>query len=226
MRSSGLFYLVFACITCGFVTAGAVYKRQTTLPTANVQLQNYTLSGSAFSGNIYIKNLDYTKVVTVTYSNAANSWVSGQSISASYSYSISGTSYEIWTLSGTIGSGGIKQFYIRYDVSGSSYYDNNGTKNYDVTTSTTTSASTSTTKARTTTTSAATTTTTSRAITTTTSSVATSTSTSPSTSSVSTSYVPTPTNIPADLTPCNTWNGQDSCVGQQTEYNSTWDVRK
>jgi hypothetical protein len=74
-----------------------------------------------------IKNLDYTKVVTVTYSNAANTWVSGQAISAAYSYSISGSSYEIWTFTGTIGSGGIKQFYIRYDVSGSSYYDNNGT---------------------------------------------------------------------------------------------------
>ncbi|KAG8710734.1 hypothetical protein FRC09_020951 [Ceratobasidium sp. 395] len=226
MRSSRLFYLVLACVSWGFVAAGAVYKRQTTLPTANVQLQNYTLNGSAFSGNIYIKNLAYTKVVTVTYSNAANSWVSGQSISASYSYSISGSSYELWTFSGTIGSGGIKQFYIRYDVSGSSYYDNNGTKNYDVGTATTTSASTSTTKATTTTTSAATTTTTSRVTTTTTSVITTSTSTSISTSSVSTSYVPTPTNIPADLTPCNTWNGQDSCVGQQTEYNSTWDLRK
>ncbi|KAG6856246.1 hypothetical protein H0H87_006105 [Tephrocybe sp. NHM501043] len=33
------------------------------------------------------------------------------------------------------------------------------------------------------------------------------------------------TGIPAELTPCNTWNGQDSCVGQQTDYDSTYDNR-
>ncbi|CAE6526129.1 unnamed protein product [Rhizoctonia solani] len=212
MRPSRLFYLVLTVVSWGFVSS-LVVDRRDTLPTTEVKLQNYTLSGSSFSGYIYIKNIAYTKVVTVTYSNAANTWVSGQSISASYISSISGSSYETWGFSGTIGSGGIKQFYIRYDVSGTSYYDNNGTNNYDVGTATTT-------------TSAASSTTSTTATSTTATSVAVTTSIDSSISSVSTTYVATPTNIPAELTPCNTWNGQDSCNGTQTDYASSWDDRK
>ncbi|KAL5633527.1 hypothetical protein ACGC1H_003875 [Rhizoctonia solani] len=220
MRPSRLFYLVLTVVSWGFVSGLVVDKRQS-LPTSEVKLQTYTLSGSSFSGSIYVKNIAYTKVVSVIYSNAANTWVSGQSVSASYSSSISGSSYELWTFSGTIGSGGIKQFYIRYDVSGTSYYDNNGTKNYDVGTVATTSAVSSTTTSRAvSTTSAAVTTTTSVATTSTSAAVST------STSSVSTSYLPSPTNIPAELTPCNTWNGQDSCNGTQTEFPASWDNRK
>ncbi|KAG8681645.1 glycoside hydrolase 15 protein, partial [Ceratobasidium sp. 423] len=144
MRPSRLFYLVLTVVSWGFVS-GLVVDKRDTLPTTEIKLQNYTLSGSSFSGYIYIKNIAYAKVVTVIYSNAANSWVSGQSISASYSGSISGSNYETWAFSGTIGSGGIKQFYLRYDVSGTSYYDNNGTNNYDVGTATTTTSAASTT---------------------------------------------------------------------------------
>ncbi|KAF8705364.1 Alpha amylase, catalytic domain, partial [Rhizoctonia solani] len=221
MRPSRLFSLVLTLVSWGFVSALVVDKRQS-LPTSEVKLQSYTLNGNSFSGSIYIKNIAYQKVVTVIYSNAANSWVSGQSVSASYSGSISGSNYETWTFSGTIGSGGIKQFYIRYDVSGTSYYDNNGTKNYDVGTTTTTTTAPSTTTTRVTTTAATTTTTaitTSRVTTTT--SVATT-----LTSTVSTSYIPTPSNIPPELTPCNTWNGQDACSGSQVEYPASWDDRK
>ncbi|KAG5640213.1 hypothetical protein DXG03_000546 [Asterophora parasitica] len=118
-----------------------------------------------------IKNIAYEKVVTVTYSNAAGNWVSGQTIYASYSGPISGTSYEIWKFSGSIGSGGIKQFYLRYDVQGNSYYDNNYTQYADSTSN------------------------------------------------------PGATNVPAELTPCNTWNGLDACSGQQTDYDASYDQR-
>ncbi|GAB1518577.1 hypothetical protein RhiTH_001639 [Rhizoctonia solani] len=221
MRPSRLFSLVLTLVSWGFVSALVVDKRQS-LPTSEVKLQSYTLNGNSFSGSIYIKNIAYQKVVTVIYSNAANSWVSGQSVSASYSGSISGSNYETWTFSGTIGSGGIKQFYIRYDVSGTSYYDNNGTKNYDVGTTTTTTTAPSTTTTRVTTTAATTTTT---AITTSRVTTTTSVATTP-TSTVSTSYIPTPSNIPPELTPCNTWNGQDACSGSQVEYPASWDDRK
>ncbi|CAE6369313.1 unnamed protein product [Rhizoctonia solani] len=221
MRPFRLFSLVLTLVSWGLVTALVVDKRQS-LPTSEVKLQSYTLNGNSFSGSIYVKNIAYQKVVTVIYSNAANTWVSGQSVSASYSGSISGSNYETWTFSGTIGSGGIKQFYIRYDVSGTSYYDNNGTKNYDVGTTTTTTA------APTTTTRATTTATTTSAPTTTVVTTPTTTAvpTSSSTTSVSTSYLPTPSNIPAELTPCNTWNGQDACSGSQVEYPASWDDRK
>ncbi|KAG6914997.1 hypothetical protein DXG01_014011 [Tephrocybe rancida] len=207
----------------GLALAVIVEKRQS-LPTANIQLQNYTLVGQTLSGNIYIKNLAYDKVVTAIYSDATNTWVAGQSISASYSYSISGSAYEIWTFTGTIGSGGIKQLYLRYDVSGTSYYDNNNSQNYLITsaTSSSTSSTTSSTTSSATPTSSSSTLSSSTSPTSTVSSSSTSTTSATSTTSSST---PGTTDVPAELTPCNTWNGLDACVGQQTDYNTTYDQR-
>ncbi|KAJ7312218.1 hypothetical protein DFH08DRAFT_670604, partial [Mycena albidolilacea] len=101
----------------------------------NVQLQDFTLSGNVFSGHIYIKNIAFQKVVNVFYSSAADVWPSNaadQGVTAAFSASISGTNFETWVFSGTIGSAGIRHFYIRYDVSGMSFFDNNGQQNYDV----------------------------------------------------------------------------------------------
>jgi alpha-amylase len=57
-------------------------------------------------------------VVTVIYAVGGNSWSNSQSISASFSSS--GTNgYETWVFSGN--APGATQFYIKYDVSGTSY---------------------------------------------------------------------------------------------------------
>lgn len=61
-----------------------------------------------------MQNIAYSKVVKVIYSDASGNWNNnGNTISASYAESISGTNYEYWDFSATIGAGGIKQFYIR-----------------------------------------------------------------------------------------------------------------
>ncbi|KAJ7912991.1 glycoside hydrolase superfamily [Mycena leptocephala] len=217
-------------------------KRAVPPDSVNVQLQDFTLNGNAFSGHIYvglhpsqrpfssvsttiqIKNIAFQKVVNVYYSSAADVWPSNaadQGVTASFSASISGTNFETWVFSGTIGSAGIRHFYLRYDVSGQTFYDNNGQQNYDVgvtTTSTTSSSSTSTSS-------------TSSSSTTTTSSSSTSTSTTSTVSSTTSSTTTTtsvtgdPTGVPADLPPCQTFTG-DACVGQQTDYPAENDQRK
>ncbi|RUS14492.1 putative phosphatase regulatory subunit-domain-containing protein, partial [Endogone sp. FLAS-F59071] len=158
---------VFICVLQLFALA-------TSLPvptSAQVELNTYQIVNNYFSGQIYIENLAYAKVVTVYYSTAANVWnVTGDSIAASYSSSISGTNYEYWVFNASIGSQGISEFYIQYQVNGTSYYDNNSGNNYKVSSTTsisTTSSTTATSKTSTTTSK------------TTTSTTATSTSTTP-----------------------------------------------
>ncbi|KAI9285590.1 glucoamylase 1 [Umbelopsis sp. AD052] len=120
------------------------------VPTSPVKLNYYTYQNSVFSGQIYVQNIAYSKVVTVIWADSSNNW-SGYSTPASFYQSISGTSYEYWNFTTTIGSSGISQFYIQYQVNGNTYYDNNNGygSNYPVT-ATTASSSSSTTKATTT----------------------------------------------------------------------------
>ncbi|KAJ7924576.1 hypothetical protein B0H13DRAFT_1706548 [Mycena leptocephala] len=111
----------------------------------NVQLQDFTLNGTLFSGHIFIKNIAFVKLVNVFYSNATDFFPSNasvQGIAASFNASIPGTNFETWVFSGAIGSGGIRHFYLQYGVSGQTFFDNNGKKNYDVETTLTTSTNT------------------------------------------------------------------------------------
>ncbi|KAI9315487.1 glucoamylase glam [Dichotomocladium elegans] len=106
-----------------------------TVPKTQVKLEAYTYSDSIFSGRIFVQNIDYTKIVTVYWSDASNKWDSSKYYTeAAYTHSIPGTNYEYWDFSATIGPSGIKQFYISYQVRGVTYYDNNGGYgvNYDV----------------------------------------------------------------------------------------------
>ncbi|KAI8138346.1 glucoamylase [Fennellomyces sp. T-0311] len=128
-----------------------------TVPSVPIKLESYTYSDNVFAGRIFIRNIAYTKVVKVFWSDESGNWNgNGNYVDASYSGSISGTNYEYWEFSTTIGSAGISQSYLRYDVSGSTYYDNNGNANYDIeedSTPTPTTTTTSTTTITTTTTS-------------------------------------------------------------------------
>ncbi|KAL0075032.1 glycoside hydrolase family 15 protein [Phycomyces blakesleeanus] len=114
------------------------------VPASEVKLESYTYSNNVLSGKIYVKNIAYAKTVTVIYSDNSDSW--SYSTEAAYTEPISGTNYEYWQFSTTVGSSGIHQFYIKYVVNGVSYYDNNGGqgKNYVVATSTSSPSSTST----------------------------------------------------------------------------------
>ncbi|RCH88939.1 glycoside hydrolase 15 protein [Rhizopus azygosporus] len=114
---------------------------------AAVQVESYNYDGTTFSGRIFVKNIAYSKVVTVIHSDGSDNWNNNNNkVSAAYSEAISGSNYEYWTFSAKLS--GIKQFYVKYEVSGSTYYDNNGTKNYQVqatsATSTTATATTTT----------------------------------------------------------------------------------
>lgn len=199
-------------------------KRAVPPNSVNVQLQDFALSGSTFSGHIYIKNIAFQKVVNVFYSSAADVWPSNaadQGVKASYSASIAGTDFETWVFSGTVGIAGIRHFYLRYDVSSQSFYDNNGQRNYDVGVSTSASATSSSASSATPTSS---TTTLVSSTTSMSSSITTPTATTTSTTTT-TSVVAPPSGIPSDLPACQTFTG-DACVGQQTDYPAENDQRK
>lgn len=111
-----------------YLTAGTPLEKRAT----QVSLINYSFSNNILSGSInvsffiplfasiltklQIQNIAYSKVVSVVYA-VGNSWTSSQTITGSYSASGS-NNYETWTFSG--GAQGATQFYIRYDVSGTS----------------------------------------------------------------------------------------------------------
>ncbi|KAG2208697.1 hypothetical protein INT47_007796 [Mucor saturninus] len=128
--------LVLACLSVNFVAATVV---STSPPSSEVKVQSYDYSGSTLSGKIYIKNIAYAKTVSVIYSDASDNWNNnGNVVAAVYSEGISGSNYEYWTFSGSVS--GIKQFYVKYVVSGVTYYDNNGSANYQVSGSTPTTS--------------------------------------------------------------------------------------
>ncbi|KAG9233391.1 glycoside hydrolase superfamily [Amylocarpus encephaloides] len=171
-----------------------------------VALIGYTFQNNFLSGSINIQNIAYAKVVTVIYS-VGNSWTSSQNIAASYSVSGS-NGYETWTFSGT--AAGATQFFIKYDVSGISYYDPGNSVNYQISSATSgatlgTSTSTSTTS-------------TIPIPTTTSAETATGTS-GPVSASIPPPIVPTsiPGESPATSpSGCGNWNGGDSCPSDST----------
>ncbi|KAG2198508.1 hypothetical protein INT47_008612 [Mucor saturninus] len=124
--------VLFILVGFSYVSATVV---STSPPTSKVKVQSYDyVAGKSFTGKIYVKNIDLTKVVSVIYSDATGDWNNNANlVKAAFSESISDTSYEFWTFSSSPISS-IKEFYIKYDVSGKTYYDNNGSVNYVVTT--------------------------------------------------------------------------------------------
>lgn len=64
-----------------------------------------------------IQNIAYTKVVTVVYA-VGSTWSDSQKFAAAYSSGPGSDGYETWTFSST--ATGATQFYIKYDVSGTS----------------------------------------------------------------------------------------------------------
>ncbi|KAI9349873.1 glucoamylase glam [Zopfochytrium polystomum] len=107
-----------------------------------VKVTSYSYDGKTLSGNIKLLNIAYQKTVYVNYADLSQNWA--YSCSASYSNGPDSTNYEYWTFSCSIGSAGISQFYVEYDVAGTKYYDNNGGYgvNYQVTQPTTTTTTT------------------------------------------------------------------------------------
>ncbi|CAK4829119.1 unnamed protein product [Aphanomyces euteiches] len=101
-----------------------------------VKVNSYTFDGTKLTGTVTLKNLAYTKTVTVIYANTAQTW--GNTCSAGYTSGPDSSNNEIWSFNCPISSAGITQFYVEYNVNGATYYDNNGGygSNYQVTTPT------------------------------------------------------------------------------------------
>ncbi|PPQ77545.1 hypothetical protein CVT24_005235 [Panaeolus cyanescens] len=176
-----------------------------------VSLINYSFSNNVLSGSINIQNIAYTKVVSVVYA-VGNSWSDSQAISASYVASGS-NNYETWSFSGS--APGATQFYIRYTVSGQTYYDPGNNVNYQIATSTSSTTST---------TSSPTSTTRTTSSSSTISSPTSSTAPAP-TGTISPSSIPPiiPANIPTEAAAtapagCGNFNGLDSCAGNTFEF--------
>ncbi|CAG8952424.1 hypothetical protein HYFRA_00001171 [Hymenoscyphus fraxineus] len=115
--------ILLAICFLAFVFASPLEKRAT-----QVSLINYNFQNNVLSGSINIQNIAFAKVVNVIYA-VGNTWTTSQSISASFSAAGS-NGYETWTFSGN--AVGATQFYIKYDVSGSSYYDPGNNVNHQI----------------------------------------------------------------------------------------------
>ncbi|KAF3931211.1 Alpha-amylase [Dactylella cylindrospora] len=227
MKPSYLFsnFLLLVCSFISFAGAVVLGKRDT-----QVSLISYTYSNNILAGYISVQNIAYQKVVSVYWAQG-NNWQSTP-ISASYYSGPASNGFETWVFSGT--ASGATQLYIKYDVSGTSYYYPGNYVNVQVTSSSTTASSTTT--SRTTTSSSRTSTTTTSGTTSvsiqaTTSSS--STSTVPFSGSVSPSSIPSfrvspiPSETPATApSGCGNWNGQDSCASGSSTFPDSSENRR
>ncbi|KAI8835942.1 Six-hairpin glycosidase-like protein [Chytridium lagenaria] len=101
---------------------------------APVLVKEYSFIGGALSGGVWVKNLAFSKAVTIIASSASGVF-EGASTTATYSSSAA-NGYELWTFLGSFPNAGTgSKFYVKYDVNGVSYYDSNGgpDKNYPIT---------------------------------------------------------------------------------------------
>ncbi|KAH6914463.1 alpha amylase [Coprinopsis sp. MPI-PUGE-AT-0042] len=95
---------------------------------SQVSLLAQAYSDGVLSGTITVQNIAYVKVVEVVWA-AGNSWDSSQIIAASYGTPGS-NNFETWNFSGR--APGATQFYIKYTVSGQTYYDPGNNVNHQI----------------------------------------------------------------------------------------------
>ncbi|KAJ3272027.1 hypothetical protein HDU76_010961, partial [Blyttiomyces sp. JEL0837] len=112
-------------------TVTSTSTTSTALPTATVQVSSYSYTNGVLSGTITVKNLAYTKTVSVYYQDGNGVWSTSNYFSASYVGPVAGTSsaFEYWSFSKSF-TLAPKAFYIMYIVNGQTYYDSNGGANY------------------------------------------------------------------------------------------------
>ncbi|KAJ3410352.1 Alpha-amylase A type-1/2 [Chytridiales sp. JEL 0842] len=92
-----------------------------------VQISSYTFTPStgSISGAIWVRNIAFAKVVQLFYSDPTPVFSPNFVFNASYS-STTPSGYEIWRFSGSSARlGPNSQIYVKYDVSGATYYDGN-----------------------------------------------------------------------------------------------------
>ncbi|KAJ3208075.1 Alpha-amylase A type-1/2 [Dinochytrium kinnereticum] len=104
--------------------------------TGNLLLKDFVhdATSGTLSGSIWVRNIAFSKVVRVFYSNPAGAgWAPTNFIEASYA-STGTSSQEMWSFSATNPASFQPgtQFYVMYTVAGANYYDNNSNANYKI----------------------------------------------------------------------------------------------
>lgn len=91
---------------------------------------NYTPDYTAFSVSAIVKNLAYTKVVNVKYTQ--DNWATSSTKALVYGWSLS-SNEELWDTTLSLDANKINgfQYYVYYQVNGQTYYDNNFGVNYN-----------------------------------------------------------------------------------------------
>ncbi|KAI8846986.1 Six-hairpin glycosidase-like protein [Chytridium lagenaria] len=101
----------------------------------NVQVQQYSFSGGVLAGGIFVKNIAFSKVVTVIASSTLGIFDNAATTAATYS-GPAANGYELWVFSAALpGVGSGSQFYVKFDANGQSFFDSNGGigRNYPIT---------------------------------------------------------------------------------------------
>ncbi|CQR56621.1 putative secreted protein [Paenibacillus riograndensis SBR5] len=97
----------------------------------NVVNGSSTLSNGEFNGTIYVKNLNPTKTVKVTYST--DNWATTQEAFATYNGSLNNlNSVERWSYSINVPGATDVKYSVSYTTGGQTYWDNNYGHNYEV----------------------------------------------------------------------------------------------
>lgn len=101
--------------------------------TPNVILEEASLRpfgrGGAFQflGSVLVKNLAYSKKVTIVYTT--DGWATTRTLDASYQSAFQG-GYDRWTFFQMAWQGDSFEFAVSYEVAGKTYWDNNDGRNY------------------------------------------------------------------------------------------------
>ncbi|MDE6314733.1 MAG: CBM21 domain-containing protein [Lachnospiraceae bacterium] len=110
---------------------GNNYQFSQPLGVANILALRYCYK-TAENYKIYaaVKNLAYSKVVKVRYTE--DNWATYQDVALQYDYSLATNNTEIWTTTLKLDPNKIDQFHycLSYEVNGQTYWDNNFGANY------------------------------------------------------------------------------------------------
>ncbi|KAF8534912.1 glycoside hydrolase superfamily [Trichophaea hybrida] len=125
MRCLGFLLTLFSFSL--FLIVSGTPLHQNSKRATEVALIDQAYDNNVLSGSINVQNIAFLKVVTVVWA-VGNSWSDSQTITATWSSGPDSSGYELWTFSGS--APGATQFYIRYTVSGTTYYDPGNNINY------------------------------------------------------------------------------------------------
>lgn len=97
----------------------------------NVLNANSTLNNGTFSGSVYVKNLNPTKIVKIRYTT--DNWATTHEGDATYIGQVNNfNSAELWSYSFDVPNATNVKYAISYTTGGQTYWDNNYSHNYEV----------------------------------------------------------------------------------------------